>query len=181
MRRCLVAVLSLSMYLAACGGKMEWPGDPAMFGVDVTTDPTDEPDPAVVNAPDFRARLRHVLEAATVYQGHDTSELAGLRLVMRRDRIQYDNPLGLDAAGMTYTDSNTIEFVVPSSGCIEDAVIPHELVHYFHGGDPYHMSPEFRLWYFKSLWESLHEGLPGDCGLFWNDYAGQWASPAGHN
>jgi hypothetical protein len=154
----------------ACG-RAEWSdGDPQLHGVVLVVEQGAE---SYTQDPDFKARLARIMELSAVYMGHDAGELAGLRLVVTAERFACGDT---DAVGCYTREENTIRMAA-SSTCIENSVLPHELAHYFHGGDSGHASPEFRLPYFRALWMEIHEGSGGECERYKDVYSGQWAGP----
>ena len=166
--------LLIAMMLGACGGRTEWSGDPQLHGVALIVESGAE---SYVNDLDFKARVLRMLELSAAYTGHDPEELHGLRVIVKPGRF----PCGAsDARGCYDPDDNTVR-IAAAATCIENSVMPHELVHYLHGGDSPHRSAEFRLWYrlwyFKALWKEIHSGTSGECARYADVYSGQWAGP----
>src|ERR1700674_3208535 len=89
--RCFLVAL-----LLACGGRPQWTGDPALYGVDLVIDWGD-PGLGFVDAVDFRARLKRVLEEGTAFIGRDTAGLAGLRIVVRGGEFLIDDDPSIGA------------------------------------------------------------------------------------
>lgn len=145
----------LLLCIAACG-RTHWEGgDPDLFGVLLEADA----DAPFASAPDFRPRLKHVLDATSRYFGHDPSELAGLRIIARNHWIDCPGVAG-KMAGCYTPDDNTVQVAMAGFGCLEGTAVPHELLHYFIG-DLQHHDPLWRT--FAALWPGL---VPAGCQPF---------------
>jgi len=125
----------LALALAACGGRTHWPGDPALYGVDLVV-VTDPGMPAFVAAPDFRELFKRDLELSARYFGHDPAGLAGLRVVLQSDWLSGEK------IGAYRPDENTIVVAVRDFACLGATALPHEVLHYFIG-DPNHLDPRW--------------------------------------
>jgi len=125
----------IALALAACGGRQQWPGDPALYGVDLVVVAAPGM-PAFVSAPDLRDQVRRDLELSARYFGHDTDELIGLRIILQNDWLSWEK------IGAYRPDENTIVVAVRDFSCLGATALPHEVLHYFIG-DPNHLDPRW--------------------------------------
>lgn len=172
--------LTLAVLVSACG-RPQWPGDPELYGVDLQVE-HGKGMAAYVDAPDFKSRVRNIIQQTAASIGRDPQELAGLRLVFVPTRFDCDVAPKAGCVGLYDSGENTMYVAASASldtspRCPEDMQLPHEMVHYFIG-DPDHHSAYFGTWYFKDLWRTLHEGT--ECADFATLYVGQWSGGPPH-